>query len=151
MMSCLHSRLCVLPEASLRAFYRYDSDIDHTIQRLIGVVLPCHAFPEPQLPVNAPGPSFGIGQLSAVSCAFAAFISPQTSTKTLVQRLYPNGAFSQLLDDVHFDGAYSDLLRGADRVMCHRFPKYVLRVPNPRSTVVGRPCPKRSIESTGQR
>ena len=99
---------CVPPEASLRAAQRYDAALEDTLRRLIGGVLSSDVFRELQLPVKSPEPSFGVGLLSAVSCASAAYISSRMSTGKLVHRLLARIVSCHPLDDVHFEGAYRD-------------------------------------------
>ncbi len=98
----------VPPEASLRAAHLYDAALEDTLRRLIGGVLPSNVFRELQLPVKSPTPSFGVGLLSAVSCASAAYISSRMSTWKLVHRMISHSVACHPLDDVHFEGAYRD-------------------------------------------
>jgi len=90
----------------LRAASLYDSKLEATLRQIIGGALPRDVFRELQLPVKSASPSFGVGLLSAVSSASAAYLSSRLATSTLVNRLLSRSVPNHLLDDVHFEAAY---------------------------------------------
>ena len=99
---------CVPTEASLRAARLYDGKLEDALRRLIGGVLPSGTFPELQLPVKYPRPSFGVGLLSAASAASSAYLASRMATRLLVETLLPKEVSTHLMDDVHVCGAFKD-------------------------------------------